>query len=49
VDEIVNSVRALREDLKEKNVVQKVLRSLEMKYDAKLSTLEDPEILGNSQ
>jgi protein involved in sex pheromone biosynthesis len=45
VDEIVNSIRALGEELKEKNIVQKVLISLPMRYDAKVSTLEDREYL----
>jgi hypothetical protein len=45
VDEIVNSIRALREDLDDKIIVQKVLRSLPMRYDAKVSTLEDRENL----
>jgi hypothetical protein len=40
VDEIVNSIRALGEDLKDKIIFKKVLRSLPMKYDAKVSTLE---------
>jgi hypothetical protein len=41
VDEIVNSIRVLGEDLDEKIIVQKVLRSLPMRYDSKVSTLED--------
>jgi hypothetical protein len=45
VDEIVNSIRALGEELKDKIIVQKVLRSLPMRYDAKVSTLEDREDL----
>ena len=45
VDEIVNSIRALGEELKDKISVQKVLRSLPMRYDAKVSTLEDREVL----
>ena len=40
-DEIVNSIRTLGEELKDKIIVQKVLRSLPMRYDAKVSTLED--------
>jgi hypothetical protein len=39
VDEIINSIRALGEEIKDKIVVQKVLRSLPMRYDAKVSTL----------
>jgi hypothetical protein len=41
VDEIVNSIRALGEELKDKPIVQKILRSLPMRYDAKIYTLED--------
>jgi hypothetical protein len=40
VDEIVNSIITLGEELKDKIIFQKVLRSLPMKYDAKVSTLE---------
>ena len=43
VDEIVNSIRALVEEIKDKIIVQKVLGSLPMRYDAKLFTLEDRE------
>jgi hypothetical protein len=42
-DEIVNSIRALGEELKETIIVQKVLISLPMRYDAKVFTLEDRE------
>jgi hypothetical protein len=45
VDEIVNSIRALGEEIKDKIIVQKVLRSLPMRYDAKVSTLEYREDL----
>jgi len=41
VDEIVNSIRALEEELKYNIIVQKVLRQLPMRYDAKVYTLED--------
>ena len=47
VDEIVNTIRSLGEYLVEKIIVQKVLRSLPMRYDAKVSTLEDREYLKN--
>jgi hypothetical protein len=40
VDEIVNSIRALGEELKDKPIVQNILRSLPMRYDAEISTLE---------
>jgi hypothetical protein len=41
VDGIVNSIRALGEYIEEKIIVQKVLRSLPMRHDSKVSTLED--------
>jgi hypothetical protein len=40
VDEIVNSIRALGEEIKTNIIVQKVLISLPMRYDVKVSTLE---------
>jgi hypothetical protein len=45
VDEIVNSIRALGEELKDKIIVQKVLISLPMRYDSKVYTLEYREYL----
>jgi hypothetical protein len=45
VDEIVNSIRTLGEELKDKIIFQKVFISLPMRYYAKLSTLEDQEYL----
>jgi uncharacterized lipoprotein YehR (DUF1307 family) len=41
VDEVVNAIRGLGEDLDESLVVQKVLRSLLLKYDAKVSAIEE--------
>jgi hypothetical protein len=41
VDEIFNAIRALGEEIKYKIIVKNVLRSLPMRYDAKVSTLED--------
>ena len=41
VDEIVNAIRGLRGVIKEREVVDKVLRTLPMKYDSKVSTLEE--------
>ena len=41
VNGIVNSIKALGEELKDKPIVQNILRSLPMRYDAKISTLED--------
>jgi hypothetical protein len=45
VDEIVNSVRALGEIVEDKYIVQKVLRSLPMRYDANIYTLDDRDNL----
>jgi hypothetical protein len=45
VDEVVNSIRKAGEELTDKPIVQKILRSLPMRYDAKISTIEDrPEL-----
>ena len=41
VDEVVNVIRGLGGKLKEKEVVSKVLRTLPMRYDPKVSTLEE--------
>jgi hypothetical protein len=41
VDEIVNAIIGLGEEIKESVIVQKVLRSLPMIFDAKISTLEE--------
>ena len=43
VDEVVNVIRGLGGKLKEREVVSKVLRTLPMKYDSKVSTLEDTD------
>ena len=40
VDEVVNAIRGLGGKLKEKEVVSKILRTLPMRYDSKVSTLE---------
>jgi hypothetical protein len=40
-DEVVNAIRGLGENLDESLVVQKVLRSLLLKYDAKVSAIEE--------
>jgi hypothetical protein len=45
VDEVVNSIRGLGEELDEYLVVQKVLRSLLWKYDAKVFTIEETMVL----
>jgi hypothetical protein len=41
VDEVVNVIRGLGEELDKLLVVQKVLRSLVLKYDAKVSAIEE--------
>ena len=41
VDEIINSIRSIGGEIKEKDVVDKVLRTLPMKYDSKVSSLEE--------
>ena len=41
VDEVVNAIRGLGGKLKEREVVDKVLRTFPMKYDSKVSTLEE--------
>jgi hypothetical protein len=40
VDEVVNSIRAAGEELEDKPIVKKVLRSLPLIYDSKLSSIE---------
>jgi hypothetical protein len=41
VDEVVNAIRGLGEELNESLFVQKVLRSLLLKYDVKVSAIEE--------
>ena len=41
VDEIVNSITGLGEEFNESMIVQKVLRSLPLRYDAKVSAIEE--------
>jgi hypothetical protein len=41
VYEVVNSIGEVGEKLKDKPIVKKILRSLPMRYDAKISTIED--------
>ena len=40
VDEIANAIRGLGGEIKEREFIEKVLRTLPMKYDSKVSTLE---------
>jgi hypothetical protein len=44
IDEVVNTMRGLREEVKNSNIVQNVLRSLPVRFDPKISSLE--EIIG---
>jgi len=45
VDEVVNSIIVAWEELTDKPIVKKILRSLPMRYDSKISTIEDsPEL-----
>ena len=41
VYELVNAIRGLEGKLKEREVVSKVLKTFPMKYDSKVSTLEE--------
>jgi hypothetical protein len=41
VDETVNAIIGLGEEINESVIVQKVLRSLSMRFDPKISTLEE--------
>jgi hypothetical protein len=47
VDEIVNAIMGLGEEIKEYVIVQKVLRSLPMRFDPKILTLEEREDLNS--
>jgi hypothetical protein len=46
VDEIVNAIKGLGEAIKEPIIVQKILRSLPMIFDPKISALEERVDLG---
>jgi hypothetical protein len=41
VDEVVNSIRGAGEEITDKPIVQKISRSLPLRYYAKISTIED--------
>ena len=41
VDETINAIIGLGEEIKESIIVQKVLRSIPMRFDPKISTLEE--------
>jgi hypothetical protein len=40
VDAVVNSIRSAGEELTDKTIVKNILRSLPMRYDAKISTIK---------
>jgi hypothetical protein len=45
VDVVINSIRVAGEELTDKPIVQNILRSLPMRYDANISIIEDsPEL-----
>ena len=41
IDEVVNAIIGLGEEFNESIIVQKVLRSLPLRYDAKVSSIEE--------
>ena len=41
IDEVVNTITRLGEEVNESIIVQKVLRSLPLRYDAKVSAIEE--------
>ena len=45
VDEVVNAIIGIGGEIKEREVIDKVLRTLPMKYDSKVSTLEERDDL----
>ena len=45
VDEVVNAIRGLGGKLKEKEVVRRILRTLPMRCDSKVSILEERDDL----
>jgi len=47
VDDVVNTMRGLGEKMKIKKVVRKILRSLPMRFDAKVSTIEEVKDMAN--
>jgi hypothetical protein len=47
VDEPINAIIGLGEEIKESVIVQKVLRSLPMRFDPKISTLQERSYLNS--
>ena len=41
MDEVVNSIREIGEELTDKPILKNILRSLPIRYDAKISTIKD--------
>ena len=41
VDEVINFIIGLEEEVKESTIVQNLLRSLHLRYDAKVSSIEE--------
>ena len=46
VDEIVNAIRGLGEKIEEWMIIQKVLRSLPLRFDSKVSVIEEMKGIG---
>jgi hypothetical protein len=47
VDEIVNTIKGLGEKVEEPMIVQKVIRSLPLRFDAKVSSIEEMKDLNS--
>ena len=45
IDEVVNSITSLWEEVNESIIVQKVMRSLPLRYDAKVYSIEESRYL----
>ena len=45
IDDVINTLRGLRETILEEEIVQKVLRSFPMRFDSKVSVLKIKRIL----
>ncbi len=45
IDEIINTIRGIRQKMEEKDAILKILRSLPMRFDAKVSTLKERLII----
>ena len=47
VDEIVNAIKGMGGEIKEKEVVEKLLRTLPMRYESKVSTIQKNNMILN--